>query len=326
MSKLQILVPQYNETDEIIKPLLDSIAIQQSVNLMEDIEVFIGNDDSDTKLSVDFLKQYKFPIQYHYFEHGGLAATRQKLHHLATADYIMFCDADDCFISTIALNLILSISKSNCDIINFDFLEEHIINDQYVYVPHTNDSVFVHGKVFKRAFLEDQHIEWNPTLREHQDSAFNVLALTISKNTKVCKVPIYMWHDNPTSISRKSGKYHPIKTWCAMLDSYRSLINDLSARGYGGHARYYATWALYATYWEMSHEAWKEEGYVEEKKKVYASLVNFCREYKLLIENCDEKQIKNIEEKTKMLANRKGPVGDMPPFEEWLHSVLTIFK
>jgi hypothetical protein len=26
--KLQILVPQYHETDEIIKPLLDSIALQ----------------------------------------------------------------------------------------------------------------------------------------------------------------------------------------------------------------------------------------------------------------------------------------------------------
>ena len=30
--RLQILVPQYNETEETIKPLLDSIAIQQNVD------------------------------------------------------------------------------------------------------------------------------------------------------------------------------------------------------------------------------------------------------------------------------------------------------
>ena len=31
--KLQILIPQYKETEDIIKPLLDSIEVQQNVNL-----------------------------------------------------------------------------------------------------------------------------------------------------------------------------------------------------------------------------------------------------------------------------------------------------
>lgn len=326
MSRLQILIPQYNETDEIIKPLLDSISIQQSINLKKDIEVFIGNDGSDTKLSIDFLKTYNFPIQYHYFEHGGLAATRQKLHHLATADYIMFCDADDCFISTIALNLILSISASNCDVINCDFLEEHYINNSYVYIPHHEDAVFVHGKIYRRKFLEEQHIEWNSTLHEHQDSAFNVLAISLSKNTKVCAMPVYMWHDNPISISRKNGKYHAPNTWPAMLDSYCSLIDDFTKRGYGNHARYYAAWALYATYWEMSHDVWKQDDIVEQKKKVYDRLVKFYHKYQLLIENCDEKLIDDIQKKTEELAKRKGKLNEMPPFDEWLEAILKIFK
>ena len=38
--KLQILVPQYKETDEVVKPLLDSIAIQQNVP-MDEIGVII---------------------------------------------------------------------------------------------------------------------------------------------------------------------------------------------------------------------------------------------------------------------------------------------
>ena len=46
--KLQILVPQYKETDEVVKPLLDSIAIQQSVP-MEEIGVIIENIDPPIK-------------------------------------------------------------------------------------------------------------------------------------------------------------------------------------------------------------------------------------------------------------------------------------
>ena len=32
--KLQILIPQYKETDEVVKPLLDSIALQQNVEII----------------------------------------------------------------------------------------------------------------------------------------------------------------------------------------------------------------------------------------------------------------------------------------------------
>ena len=37
MKKLQILVPQYKEDESIIKPLLDSIEVQQNVDLANDI-------------------------------------------------------------------------------------------------------------------------------------------------------------------------------------------------------------------------------------------------------------------------------------------------
>ena len=54
--KLQILIPQYKETEDIIKPLLDSIAIQQNVDLIHDVGVIIVNDGSDVILSDKFFK------------------------------------------------------------------------------------------------------------------------------------------------------------------------------------------------------------------------------------------------------------------------------
>jgi len=129
-----------------------------------------------------------------------------------------------------------------------------------MYIPHTDDTIFVHGKIYNRQFLIDNEIEWNPNLlHEHQDSSFNVLARTLAKKTCVCKVPIYMWCDNPNSVSRKNGQYHTPNTWYAMLESYDSIIADLLKRGMGEHAKYYSVWALYATYFEMAHDVWKED-------------------------------------------------------------------
>ena len=45
--KLQILIPQFNETKEVIRPMLESISTQQGVDLKNDIEVIIANDGSD---------------------------------------------------------------------------------------------------------------------------------------------------------------------------------------------------------------------------------------------------------------------------------------
>ena len=37
--KLQILIPQYHETDEIVKPMLDSIVLQQQIDFSD----IVGN-------------------------------------------------------------------------------------------------------------------------------------------------------------------------------------------------------------------------------------------------------------------------------------------
>lgn len=327
MSKLSILIPQYNEDNATIKPLLDSIQMQRNVNFKKDIEVYIGNDGSDVKLDIEFLKTYTFPIQYHYFEHGRLAATRKKLFDVSGGDYVMFCDADDLFINSIALSMILQLIDNGFDALTCDFIEEHLLDDDKVaYVPHENDSVFVHGKVYRREFLLENKIEWHEELREHQDSAFNVLARTCSKNSLQLNTPIYMWHDNKNSISRKNKKFHSVNTWCAMIDSYNALIEDLKDRGYGAEASYYAKYCLYATYYEMSHEQWKQDEAVEQKAKTMNYLAKFYDKHELLINRCGEEATNKMNEVTKQVALKRGALTAMPPFEEWLNSIKIIFR
>ena len=157
--KLQLLIPQFNETDEVMRPMLDSIRTQQGVDL-NDIEVLIGNDGSDTKLSEELLGSYPYSIRYIHFDHIGLPGTRGRLFDLATADYIMFCDADDMFLTNLALYTILAYTDKGCDALVVDFMEEVIDRKtgRSIFFPHKKDSTFVHGKVYRRQFLLDNHI------------------------------------------------------------------------------------------------------------------------------------------------------------------------
>ena len=100
--KLQILIPQYEETDDVVKPLLDSIAIQQNVD-MNEIGVIIVNDGTDVRLSDELLNSYPFKVEYILNKHKGVSATRNACLDHATADYVMFCDADDMFYNACGL-------------------------------------------------------------------------------------------------------------------------------------------------------------------------------------------------------------------------------
>ena len=146
MKKLQILVPQYKEDESIIKSLLDSIEIQQNVDLINDVGVIIVNDGTDVHLSQDFFNRYSFSIEYYLNEHKGVSATRNACLDYATADYVMFCDADDMFYNACGLYIIFrEIENEGFDSLTSAFIEESRLEEtkEPLYINHHMDTTFV---------------------------------------------------------------------------------------------------------------------------------------------------------------------------------------
>ena len=109
---LSILVPYYNEGEEVVKPLLDSIAIQQNVNL-DEIEVVICKDGPDgPDITQEFLDRYPFDIQYHKEPKGGVSQMRNKAFEYSSGDYVMWCDCDDMFSLVVAFWFIKKETKT----------------------------------------------------------------------------------------------------------------------------------------------------------------------------------------------------------------------
>lgn len=253
--KLDILVPQYKETKEVIKPLLDSIALQQLVN-MSDIGVIIVNDGSDVLLDEDWLQTYPFQITYYKNQHGGVSATRQKALDLSKADYVMFCDADDMFYNMCGLWIIFREMRIGFDSLVSVFTEEtKLPNEEHVFINREQDSTFVHGKVHRRRYLLEQNIRWNPDLTIHEDSYFNILCQKCSTNVKYCPTPFYLWKWRDESVCRNDFKYI-LKTYNNMLDSNTALVKELMKRGKNQDAQFYATSMIYDAYFTMNKDEW----------------------------------------------------------------------
>ena len=215
--KLQILVPQYREDERIISKLLDSIELQRNIDF-RDIGVIIVNDGSDVILNPFFLQKYKFRIDYIRDEHKGVSAARNRALKEATADYVMFCDADDMFYHPLALQLVIKkTEEKQPDCLYSTFIEE--VPDQqhpgnFIYNARPQAFVFVHGKVYRREFLLEKDIWWDEELTLHEDGYFNGLALAQVRQDKLiyCNEPFYLWCNNDDSVSRKSPTF--------VLDTY----------------------------------------------------------------------------------------------------------
>ncbi len=253
--KLQFLIPQYTETDEIVKPLLDSIAIQQNVPF-DEIGAVICNDGSDVYLSEDFLSSYPFEIEYHKEPHLGVSATRNACLDYSTAEYVMFCDADDMFYNACGLWIIFREMTSGFDSLTSAFIEEmRIDGERSEYITRNIDSTFVHGKVHRRGYLIDQGIRWNDSLTIHEDSYFNILCQNLSTNVKYSPTPFYLWKWRDDSVCRHDPKYI-LKTYNNMLDSNDALVDEFLKREVADKARFYTASMVMDAYYTMNKPEW----------------------------------------------------------------------
>ena len=293
--KLQILIPQYKETEEVLKPMLNSLSVQENIDF-NDFSVIICNDGSDVFLDEQWLQSFPFKVEYFKCKHQGVSATRHECFKRATADYVMWCDADDCFCDTCGLFRIfreIDIAKFDAFASIFreesrapkemlDAIMERRVADQAICqaedcekVPDYHnrgfihpldfrqsqfDSTFVHGKVYRRQFLIDKQIFWNPALTIHEDSYFNILAQTVADMSHTfdryrSTEPFYLWKWRDESVCRHDPKYI-LKTLPNLMASNTALVREFLQRNLRGMAQIFVTNMFYDAYFTLNRKDW----------------------------------------------------------------------
>lgn len=319
--KLQILIPQYEETDEIIKPLLDSIAIQQNVDFNE-IGVIIANDGSDVRLTDEFLESYPYDIQYIIAPHGGVSATRNVCLDHATADYVMFCDADDMFCNVCGLWMIFREITIGFDSLTSVFVEETRTPDtnEVIYINREMDSTFVHGKVHRRQYLLDNNIRWNPDLTIHEDSFFNIQCSNLSQNVKYCPTPFYLWKWRNESVCRHDPKYI-LKTYRNMIDSNDALIQEFLKRMVEDKAYFYIAFMIFDAYYTMNKPEWINQENKEYRDSTEFRFAKYYKKYKKRWDAIPSTEKIQISQGIRGRSVNEGMMMEAVTIDDWLEHI-----
>ena len=320
--KLQILVPQYEETDSIIKPLLDSIAIQQSIDFNE-IGVIIVNDGSDVRLSNELLTSYPYTIDYYLNDHLGVSATRQAALDRATADYVMFCDADDMFCNTMGLWILFrEMNLGTFDSLTSVFTEEtrNPLTNEVMYINREMDSTFVHGKVHRRRYLIEKGIKWNPDLTIHEDSFFNIQCSSLSQNVKYCPYPFYLWKWRDDSVCRHDPKYI-LRTYRNMIDSNSALIAEFRKKGHPDKAAFYTVFMIFDAYYTMNKPEWIDQENQEYRNATERHFAEYYKTHKKTWENFPYQEKMNISQGIRGRSVQEGMRMESMTVDEWLKHI-----
>lgn len=333
--KLEILIPHYNEPFEIIKPMLDSLAIQQNISLEDELGVIICNDGTENDGAVVFdeatFKNYPYKIRYYIGEHGGVSATRNACLDHAKADYVMFADCDDMFFSVTGLYTIFNeIENGGFETLISVFVEEgrHPDSGEVYYIyrgdPNTGgiDSTFVHGKVHNRKFLLRNKIRWNDKLTIHEDSYFNCLCQRLADPTKAkfCPMPFYLWKWNDASVCRRDPKYI-LKTYNNMLESNTALVEQFQQRGRVQDAQFYSVSMIFDAYYTMNKSEWINQENKEYRDNTEKRFKQYYLQFKQLFDTCPEQAKMQIIQgiRTRMFGEGLGL--ETITFDQWIKHI-----
>lgn len=320
--KLQILIPHYTETEAEIAPLLDSIALQQSVAFGE-IGVIVCHDGNEAQ-NFDGLKRYPFAIEQIRQEHRGVSAARNACLDAATADYVMFCDADDMFCDVCGLHIILRETEhGGFDTFVSRFREETRLPDgQPVYIDRENDLVFVHGKVHRRAYLVENRIRWNESLTIHEDSFFNILCRELSApgRAKYCPMPFYLWRWRDASVCRHDPDYL-LKTYPHMLDSNDALVDEFVRRMREDKANASVGMMVFDAYYTLNKPSWLDKTNAAYRETVERRFAAYWAKHRAKFEALTAQERMMISQAVRQRSAAEGMLMEALTLQQWLEDI-----
>lgn len=280
--KLSIIIPQYNESEEMIRKALNTIENQRGIDLKE-LEVLIVNDCSEYSPSVDIGKDYSFKVKVlRTKKNGGAGLARNYGTRRAKGEYIFYLDADDCLISCIALRYIMNY-KGTADIVKGKFFNE---NHNTVTAGWT----WVHGKFYRKEFLKETGLKF-PNLRVNEDAYFNMLAGAYAKEIEEIDEIITFWAKNMKSTTRANTSEFTVNCFDDYLKGkllgFRELKKHNCMEALKGNL---LDLFIYSYYYFQTREFYRGNDKVKAKQRQYEAKISkiikeFWQEFKTFTES-----------------------------------------
>ena len=271
---IQILVNHYKEDEQTVRRFLSSLAGQRGVAF----EVFLCSDGGGVRLTPEALSGFPFPISYSYATHSGVCHTRNLMLDKCTAEYVMFCDADDAFSDPDGLKYILDAAqKTHADVVGSPFSVERKLGGKMSFGLYEHDLLRVHGKLFRRDYLMSNHIRFPDEMETSGDMMFLWLAFALTEHVEWIGKNFYTWKWNEDSVTRQKP-FHHVRTYDRTLRCYTILAEDLKKRNRLDLYKNLIATLFGMVYVDLTHPRWY--GVPEEyRKNAELSIRQFLSSY-----------------------------------------------
>ena len=199
---LDIIIPTYKNKDGLRKTL-------QSINtkLLNDIIINVIDDCSQLDYS-DIQNQFPYVQFYINKYNGGPGIARNNMILWSHEPYILFIDTGDFFLNYEVQEEIIETIKQNPEVDIFSWA--HIAQSTGKICKDTHNRL--HGRVYKREFLEKYHIHFSVAgARANEDIGFNRICRIIIENLNEpqrylhLSTPVIMWEYNENSITKENN-------------------------------------------------------------------------------------------------------------------------
>ena len=342
MRRLDFCVPIYNEGQDVVKPLLDSIAIQRQVNF-DEIGVIICCDGGSTVVTDEFMSRYPFHIEFHMCEHRGVSATRNECLRHSTAEYVQFADCDDMLSDAYGLFIVfremdvepnpqemqmLGVPrkdwKKGFDFLISNFREETKGPDgRTTLVDHGQDLTFVHGKVSRRQWLIDNDLLFCESALVHEDSYWVLLTkeMTPPHRIKYCPLAWYTWLWRSDSVCRSSPLYI-LKTLPDLLVSNEALVKELLRRMEEEKAATYFAMITFEAFFTLNKAEWRDSENAHFRDTVEEKFTAYFRRYRNLWDKMDVHQKAMISQGVRQRSVMGGMLLEALTIDQWLNRIL----
>lgn len=320
---LDIVIPHYKEPWEVCKYLFDTIATQRGI-CFDCIRAIVVND-GDCVLSDDVFEGYPYKIEYLKKEHGGVSAARNYGLDHSDADYVMFCDIDDGFLNNYGLHLVFSAMQEGYDYIYSNFVEEtYTDNNTQTIIRHDNDFTFMHGKVYKRSFLVDNDIRFDPAMTLHEDGYFNTVALVVAQKTgklKCIETPFYLWRWNDNSTVRSNREDFVLRTYENVMQTRIGACQQIKDRGYENEFKTSVCMTVLNSYYDFQKPSYHTDKNKEHLRKAEKAFKQFWKKYGKVFLTCTNMEVAEIAQTARTNACKNGMLMERQDLRSWLKHI-----
>ena len=319
--KLTIVVPHYHESWEECKFLFDSIEIQHGIDF-SDFDVLVVNDGDDVILDKSHFGQYKYEINYAIKEHSGLSETRNYGIDHGNSEYIMFCDSDDGFLNNYGLHLIFSAIQEGFDFLHSSFVEEQPTDEGGWKINRRDkDIVFIHGKCYRRQFLKDKNLRFDPEMYFSEDSVFNKIAYHEADTIKEITTPFYLWAWHEGSTVRKDRETLVLREYGQVIKMRTKICEQLEKRGFIDEYFESVCKTFFDCYYDFNEPTFLKPELQSKVKVAEKEFKKFYKQFSKSFYECDSARIAKVMMQSRMNAYENGLQVEKIDFKSWLKHI-----